>query len=478
VHNVWTGTKWFIEGDISQCFDKLDHQVLMEIIGEKLHDNRFLRLLGNMLKAGYLEKWRWNTTHSGTPQGGVISPILSNIYLDVLDKFVESNLIPQYTRGEKRLKNPEYQRIQRGLRKARKEGNTVMIKALQLRQRHIPYGTPDDPTYRRLRYVRYADDFLLGFIGPKKEAEAIKEQLRTFLQERLTLELSEAKTLITHACTQRARFLGYEVGVQQSSDKVTHGARSVNGVITLRVPDNVAKDRCKKYMEGGKPIHLAYLLNDSVYAIVMQYQAEYRGVMNYYAYAQNIHVLAELHHVMETSLLKTLATKLKCRVTEVTKRFKTEIEVDGRMYKCIQVTINREGKPPLVARFGGIPWRRQPMHAQKVLYDHMVFVWNKKTDVLERIMREQCEICGRKENCEVHHVRKLSNLHRAGRSERPWWAQRMIAMRRKTLVVCKECHQDIHAGRPTAREVLAVTGEPDDGKLSRPVRRGADGKGA
>ena len=103
--DTWTGTTWFIEGDIAQCFDRLDHQVMLDTLNEKIHDNRFLRLLRNMLQAGYLEDWIWNATLSGSPQGGVASPILSNVYLHRLDVFVESVLQQQYTRGERRVTN-------------------------------------------------------------------------------------------------------------------------------------------------------------------------------------------------------------------------------------------------------------------------------------------------------------------------------------------------------------------------------------
>ena len=103
----WTGVRWFVEGDIKGCFDNIDHEVLLSVLGEKLHDNRFLRLLKYLLKAGYLEDWKYGRTLSGTPQGGVVSPILSNIYLDRLDKFVETVLIPAHTRGTARRRNPD-----------------------------------------------------------------------------------------------------------------------------------------------------------------------------------------------------------------------------------------------------------------------------------------------------------------------------------------------------------------------------------
>src|SRR5664279_2727317 len=171
VERTWTGTKWFIEGDISDCFGSLDHEIMVRILSEKIHDNRFLRLIKQMLKAGYLEDWKYHETLSGSPQGGVVSPILSNIYLHKLDVYVETVLIPQYTRGKYRQHNPEYERIKSRMWRTRARGDRDQARILRRTLRQLPSGDPQDPGYRRLRYTRYADDHLLGFTGPKAEAE-------------------------------------------------------------------------------------------------------------------------------------------------------------------------------------------------------------------------------------------------------------------------------------------------------------------
>src|SRR5712691_7172324 len=227
IHDTWTGTVWFIEGDISDCFGSLSHEVLLRILAEKIQDQRFLRLIRNMLKAGYLEDWEYRETLSGCPQGGVVSPILSNIYLHKLDEFVERELIPQYTRGTSRRMNPAYKRMHRHRASARKRGDRAAARDLGKQLRAIPYGDPMDPGYRRLKYMRYADDHILGFIGPKAEAEQIKAELARFLRETLGLELNQQKTLITRARSQPARFLGYHVRVQHCNTKITGGQRSV-----------------------------------------------------------------------------------------------------------------------------------------------------------------------------------------------------------------------------------------------------------
>src|SRR6516164_10381364 len=133
IRDTWTGTVWFIEGDISDCFGSLSHEILLRILAEKIQDQRFLRLIRNMLKAGYLEDWEYRETLSGCPQGGVVSPILSNIYLHKLDKFVEQALIPEYTRGDRRKRNLEYQRLNARRYLARKRGDRATSREL-LRQ--------------------------------------------------------------------------------------------------------------------------------------------------------------------------------------------------------------------------------------------------------------------------------------------------------------------------------------------------------
>jgi group II intron reverse transcriptase/maturase len=178
---TWRGTTWFIEGDIRGCFDEIEHEKLLGIISRDIKDQRLLKLLKGMLKAGYLEDWKYHQTYSGTPQGGTISPLLANIFLNELDKYVEEELIPHHTRGNHRHRNPEYERLTRAMIKAKKQGDIERYKALEKQRRELPSGDPNDPNYRRLRYCRYADDFLLGFIGPKSEALEIKRQLGEFL---------------------------------------------------------------------------------------------------------------------------------------------------------------------------------------------------------------------------------------------------------------------------------------------------------
>jgi group II intron reverse transcriptase/maturase len=446
VVEVWKGTHWFIEGDISDCFGSLDHDLMIRILGEKIHDGRFLRLIGHMLKAGYLEDWRWHATLSGSPQGGIASPVLSNIYLDRLDQYVEQRLLPDYNLGRRRRTNRAYQVVEYAIQRARRRGDRKQARALRRERRSLPSQDPGDPDYRRLRYVRYCDDWLLGFAGPKHEAEDIKSKIAVFLRDELKLELSQSKTLITHAASQAAHFLGYEIRAQHSDTKITRGRRAVNGAIGLFVPKTVIRQRCALYMSKGKPAQRGALLHDDDFTIVAKYQAEYAGLVQYYLLAQDVFRLGRLHWVMETSLLKTLAGKHRSTVNAMARKYKTTIETPAGPRKCLQVTVERDrGRKPLVARFGGIPLRRV---RTAVLTDRRpVMASARRNELIHRLLAGRCEICEDTVNLEVHHVRKLADLSKPGRREKPAWMHLMAMRRRKTLVTCRRCHEDIHAGR-------------------------------
>jgi group II intron reverse transcriptase/maturase len=454
VKETWTGTRWYIEGDVSQCFERIDHQVLLSILREKILDNRFLRLVQTLLRAGYLENWRYHATLSGTPQGSIVSPILSNLYLDKLDKYVEHELLPAYTRGDERRKNRAYFALMTKAYKRRKKGKPDEARALTKEAQQLPTADPYDPAYRRLHYVRYADDWLLGFAGPKEEAEEIKGRLDTFLRETLKLELSQDKTLITHAHTGAARFLGYEIVTHQDDAKRDrYGHRTLNGHIGLRLPNDVVEKKRTLYLRGGKAVPRPELLFNDDYTIVSQYQAEYRGLVQYYLLAQNVAWLWRLHWVMQTSLLKTLASKHKASVKKMLRKYRTTTPTPHGPMRCLEVVVQRDGKKPLVARFGGIPLRRQ---REAVLVDRdPPHAYVSRNELIKRLLAGACELCGSTVDCEVHHVRKLADLKTKGRADKPSWIRVMASRQRKTLVVCRYCHEAIHAGRPTRQHTSA-----------------------
>lgn len=456
------GTKWFIEGDISACFDTIDHTILLDTLRQSFYDNRFIRLINGLLKAGYLENWKINKTYCGSAQGSIVSPLLSNIVLNFLDKYVEKHLIPVYTRGSRRKTNPPYGRLTDQASQARKKGDWERVKVLMQHAQAIPSRDPNDPHFRRLWYVRYADDFLLGLTGTKNEACEIKQKILEFLRDTLKLELNVEKTLITHARNQKAKFLGYEIHILHEDNKHDQrGQRCINGSVGLRVPVKVKQEKCAPYMKRGKSKHRPQLISSTAYSIVAQYQAEYRGIVQYYRMAYNLHILNHLKYVMEVSLVKTLANKFKTTCTKIYRRYGTTIETEEGKRKVLLVKIERK-RPyqDLITYFGGISlkWNKWAK-----INENPIPIWSKRSELVDRLLSNTCELCKSQEKIAVHHIRKLSDVNRKGGDEAEWKKQ-MRARHRKTLIVCQKCHDAIHHGKYDGKSLkrITITGELRD----------------
>ncbi|WP_323855864.1 group II intron reverse transcriptase/maturase [Xenorhabdus koppenhoeferi] len=294
-----------------------------------------------------------------------------------------------------------------------------------------------------------ATRLLLGFSGPRHEAEEIKRAISQFLRDTLKLEISAEKTLITHARTEAARFLGYEVVTLDATTKQDHrGQRCINGAVRLKIPVDAIRQQCRKYMRNGKPSHRPERLYNDDYSIVAQYQAEYRGFVQYYLMGFNAHRLWNVHRVMRKSLLGTLANKHRTTVSRIVRRLRTEIAVGNQTIKALQIVRYRgQGKRPLVATFGGLSlaWQKDA-----TITDNLRQVFNGlRSELISRLLAQTCECCGSTDGpFEVHHIRKLSDLNQWGRKEKPMWLRIMASRHRKTLVVCAECHQKIHRTRP------------------------------
>lgn len=451
IRENWQGTKWFIEGDIKQCFDNIQHEKLLEILGKSFQDNQFLKLIRDMLKAGYMESWTYHATYSGTPQGGVASPILANIVLNELDHWIEQTLIPRHTRGEQRVYNPTYHRLAQQEKAAYARGNIKAGKQWRRRKWQQPLNDPQDPNYSRLRYCRYADDFILGWIGTQSEAQQIKQEIATYLAT-LGLELSEEKTIITHARTERARFLGYEIKVAWDNTKTTTirrwektiKARSINGGIQLLVPKDVVQHWAMKYTKNGKPARQPRLLHHSDFDIMATFGAELHGLCNYYLLAMNVHVLSRVVYAFKQAALQTLANKHKVQTAVLWRQFSRKLDNGVTALVVEQPNPNNPAKPYL-AKLGAVPLRttKHTTLSDKVYVPHLV-----RTELVARLLANQCELCGATDDVEVHHIRKLKDLTNKwkGRKDKPVYVKRMIAMHRKTLVVCKTCHRGIHDG--------------------------------
>jgi group II intron reverse transcriptase/maturase len=439
------GAKWFVEGDIKGAFDNIDHKILMEILAEDIKDDRFLKLIKNLLKAGYMKNWTTYDTHSGTPQGGVISPLLANIYLHKFDKWVEKELLPRYTRSHKerglRRANKIYRHYERKAYTARKNGDAENSIRWRKEMKKHPSVDMYDPEYRKLEYIRYADDFILGFAGPKSEALEIKESIRTFLRDELELELSQEKTLITHAETEKAKFLGYDLKMMRSKG---NNRKSVNGFLWYGIPYEVIQENIQKYTRKGKVWHRPYMIAENEYDIIRNYQAEFRGLYNYYCMAHNLKTLGKVNHVAQTSLLKTLANKYKSTVKKMWRKYKAEKTIKGTTYVVYQKVIERDGKKPLVAFYGG-PRKRNPTPAH--INDSLYQGFGRRYEIISKLEAELCQMCGLEGPVEMHHREPMKNVHRKGTKSLSAWDEKMIAMNRITIPVCWNCHRAITYGK-------------------------------
>lgn len=461
LHYKFKGAAWFIEGDIRGCFDNIDHEILIKILARDIQDGRLLGLIRMGLEAGYIEDWNYQRTYSGTPQGGVLSPLLANIYLNELDAYIADVLIPQYSRGKKRGSNLEYQKLGYAITRARIHGDNNLVNELVHQRRQIPSQNVNDPDFRRLQYIRYADDFILSFIGPKSEAEEIKARISEFLQEHLKLEMSASKTLITHGRTQFARFLGYAISINHVDDKITLrkgtkvSTRSINGCVRLGIPFGLIDKRAAYYMRDGKPIHESGVLAYSDAQIINIYQRRFRGFAEYYKFAVDRASLSKLKYIMEVALVKTLSRKYRVTVKKIYRKYSETRVIDGYPYKVLMVRVPTKNGSQEVY-WGGITLKVNKLGFSEIVDDRKAgdFIINHYTDLIKRLQAQECEVCGSTEDCDVHHIRKLADLKQRwkGRKEKPDWVVRMIAIRRKTLVVCSRCHHKIHSkeGLPNA----------------------------
>lgn len=434
----FNGTRWFVEGDIKGCFDNINHAVLVGLLNNKIKDARITKLIYKFLKAGYLENWQYHKTYSGTPQGGIISPLLANIYLHELDKFVmklksefDTPGVGQITPEYRELHN-EIKRLSHRLTKVTGEEREMVLAEYKPKRQKLMTIPCTAQTDKKLKYVRYADDFLIAVKGNREDCQWIKSKLAEFIGDTLKMELSEDKTLITHS-SKCARFLGYDVRVRRSG-KIKRGGpghvkmRTLNGGAELLVPLN---DKIRQFVftkgvaiqkkDGSMfPVHRKYLVGLTDLEIVSVYNAELRGICNYYGMASNFCKLHYLAYLMEYSCLKTLASKHKTSLSKTIDKFNDGTGKWGIPYETKQGNKRRyfanyadcKGKGPATDYISNAA----------VVYGYAV-------NTLEnRLKAKVCELCGTTESdhYEVHHINKLKNLKGKER-----WEIAMIAKHRK-----------------------------------------------
>jgi len=459
----FTGVKWFVEGDISAYFDNIDHHTLINILRRRIKDEYFISIIWKFLKAGYVEGWKYNHSYSGTPQGSIISPILSNIYLNELDTFMEE-LKVKFDKGTFRKTNPEYNRLNGKAMYLKKKHSTTWdsktasekniaikeVKKLLKAKLSIQASDPMDSSYKRLVYTRYADDFLVGVIGSKMDAIAIKSDISNFLGNKLKLKMSEEKTLITNS-RNAARFLGFDIMI----DRRTNTIKNKNGVISRYFYNKVKlimpRDKWQKKLieykalkinkgpngkEIWEPIRRGFLKDNPDIEILKQYNNEIVGLYNYYRIANNVSMLHRFKYIMEYSMYKTFAAKYKSTVRKIRRKFNH----NGKF--AIKYT-SKKGSRVLPFYSGGF---KRKNFATKDKYIDKIPIYGKYSipkSLISRLLSNRCEWCFKSSNnTEVHHVRKLKSL-----SGRKKWEKIMIAKNRKTLVLCLECHKSLHMGQ-------------------------------
>ena len=457
IQKTFNGAKWFIEGDIKGFFDNIDHDVLVGILRERISDDRFIRLIRKFLKAGYVEDWTFHNTYSGMPQGGIVSPILANIYLDKLDKYVKE-YIRHFDMGTKRRPGKESndlanerKRTVRKLKKVKdgteKAALVARLKAIEQERAAFPNGDEMDESYRRLKYIRYADDFILGVIGSKEEAQRIKEDIKSFLSASLALELSEEKTLITHT-GKSAKFLGYEITVTRDN----HQRRDVRGClrrtygkrVRLNVSMATLRDKLLEYgameikLRNGKEVwkpkcRSGLIFNDDL-EILDRYNRETVGFCNYYLIANNCVVLHNFRYIMEYSMYKTFAGKYRSTVRKINKKY--------RYNKLFTVKYEQKGAIKSRTFYKTSFKRRTTAFNGSCDIEPYSIADVSRTNLTDRLKAEKCELCGATGKLIMHHVRNLKDLK--GKES---WKRLMSARKRKTIALCPSCHRLRHLGK-------------------------------
>ena len=449
IKTTFSGVQWVIEGDIKACFDSFDHHVLIDILRRRIKDEHFIALMWKMLKAGYMEQWTYHHTYSGTPQGSGVSPILANIYLSELDTYLE-NYQKQFKVGtSKRKASKEYGRARWNyvtqkelLSQSHTKDVVQSFKAAQQNLLATSYYTPSDPGYKSLRFNRYADDFVVGIIGSRKDAEQVKADVRDFLANTLKLTLSEEKTKVTHS-SGLIDYLGYQFTVRRSKDAKRDSSgvlrRMWYGKVALYVPHDKWVQKLKEYhafkivtdadgKERWKPLHRGKLMHKDAIAIISQFNAEIRGLYNFYSMAENVSVLNNFAFIMRGSFLKTLAAKGNTTRRKIRQRY----ERDGVI--SIPYTTKDGPKQCEFYHDGFTKKKDLPFLTADILPQYVKY--DKPNSLARRLKAGICELCGAvTKEIHMHHVRRLKDLKSKNELE-----LKMTQMRRKSIALCPECY--------------------------------------
>lgn len=459
IRNQWTGVKWIIEGDIKGCFDNIDHDLLIRCLERYIEDPRFINLIRKALSAGYLEFFTPVNSWIGTPQGSVLSPLLANVFLHELDCFVDG-LKDEYEEGSTKLRrnNPVYRNIQY---KILKVTNNLGNEELSPQEREIlleqkkellklrastPSGDQEDPKFIRVKYVRYADDWIVGVIGSKKLAQEIKERIGRFLLDEMKLTLSEEKTHIRHAKTEPAFFLGTIITVgdngeqvireterKQNDQDVTFNRRSTGWTPTLKAPVKkiVQRLHLNGFCDGNgfpEPKTVWSVLDDE--QIIDRFNAVLLGITNYYSFVNYFSNLTRIQYILKFSAAKTLATKHKTTIAKVFAKYGKNLSIKNPLDKKKTKKLN------LITKWTTRPQRFQISDKKIEPFDYHQKIRSRSK------MGARCVICDSDDSVVMHHVRHIRTIDQKVKG----FDKILQMINRKQLPVCNECHVKIHNG--------------------------------
>ncbi|MES3708850.1 group II intron reverse transcriptase/nicotine-degrading enzyme NicA [Pseudomonas putida] len=455
VRESWSGVTWVIEGDIKGCFDNISHSKLIDQLRLRIKDERFINLIRKALNAGYFENGAFFSATLGTPQGSIISPILANVFLDQLDRKVEQ-LIKDHHQGEEgdKITDPAYRKLQRQKTSLRKkaekqegaERNATLSLAREANSKLLsmsPYLTRDNG-FIRVKYVRYADDWIIGVNGPKLLAEELRSVVGEFL-ENAGLELSIEKTHIRHAKSETAKFLGTNLRIGSENSKIMkvlrYGKKFPKRVAgwtpIMYAPMNelIAKLHSRGFCDPkGNPttVNKWIFLDDN--QIVEQIGSVWRGIVNYYSFIDQFSMLSRIQFILQHAAAKTLATKHRSSRSKIFSKHGANLRVRIRD-KAGKVI--RQVEFPLIKS-----WKTSPKRFKIGTVD---------TNFLERSLRlrtrsklySPCVICESGDRVAMHHVKHIRKMGQ----EIKGFKRVLVSLNRKQIPVCHECHLKIHQGK-------------------------------
>nr|ATI20252.1 group II intron reverse transcriptase/maturase [Juglanconis oblonga] len=459
----WKGVSWFIEGDIKGFFDNIDLRILESLLKNHFKEDRFFHLYWKFAKAGYIDwdgsKKRYVAPDTGVPQGGIISPILSNLVLHELDIYIEE-LRKKYARlgmGKKPyLTNPVYHKYTMRINRLKKvvsvldktDLNYDIKKAnllTQIKLRRKIKSLIANPEVTRIRYVRYADDWLIGVWGTRKTSELIKLGIKEFLAT-IGLELSEEKTLITNARTKRASFLGVLIK-NKASNKGAMALKTYKGGkrrmptgnlwMTAPIPELVSKLGAKGFLSIKRkewfPHSIGKFTVLPVKDIILRYLAILQGITNYYTFADNRPRLNKIVWILRESLRKTISRKLKLNKASFLSRYGKHIKMSIK---------KKDGKVKIISFIGPV-LSRSPMSflGASGFYDPFSIVDRKISTISSLDMA--CANCGSEERVEMHHLRHIRTIN----VKLSPFDKMMARINRKQVPLCRSCHIDVHTGK-------------------------------